>query len=237
MEPFLKEQELEPGEHLEQGEQDQGAPGGDGTLGGAAAALGLLIGDREKHGLHAPQAEHIPQGDVCAAGSHRSSVDSGAAFRVQVVHGPPVIRSANEGGVLPGDHRVVEQHIGGGASAQNILPVGQGLRGPVGQREVGPYLRLGRGLDQTADDPRQHQDSQNRKKKAKDQRVPGEQDRVCLRQLPQGVQACLEGSGQIRQGGLLSSKTKMVGRVVIRILQATRPHKSAFAQNRGTSKK
>ena len=201
MDPLLREQELEAGKQLKQGEQDQGTPGGDGVLGGAAAALRLLVRDGEEHGLHAAQAEYVPQGDGGAAGLHRGPVDSGAAFGVQIVHRPPVVRGADEGGVLPGDHGVVEQHIGGGAAAQDILPVGQGLRGPVGQGEAGPYFRLGRGLDQAADDPHQHQNGQNRKKKAKDQRVPGEQDRVCLRQLPQSVQAGLEGGGQVRQGG------------------------------------
>ena len=234
---LLGEQKLEAGKQLEQGEQDQGAPGGDGALGGAAAALRLLVGDGKEHGFHASQAEYVTQGDGGAAGLHRGPVDSGAAFGVQVVHRPPVVRGADEGSVLPGDHRIVEQHVGSGAAAQNILPVGQGLRGPVGQGEIGPYLRLRGGLDQAADDPHQHQNGQNGKKKAKDQGVPGEGDRVCLRQLPQGVQAGLEGSGQVRQGGLLSDETGMVGGFGIRILQAACLHKSAFAQNRGAEAK
>ena len=104
-----------------------------------------------------------------------------------------------------GDHGVVEQHIGGRAAAQDILPVGQGLRGPVGQGEAGPYFRLGRGLDQAADDPHQHQNGQNRKKRKRRISVyQANRTGYALRQLPQSVQAGLEGGGQVRQGDLLS---------------------------------
>ena len=103
--------------------------------------------------------------------------------------------------MLPGDHGVVEQHIGGGAAAQDILPVGQGSAAPLGRERQAHISGLGEALTR----PRMIRTSikmaRTGKKKAKDQRVPGEQDRVCLRQLPQSVQAGLEGGGQVRQGG------------------------------------
>ena len=69
MDPLLREQELEASKQLKQGEQDQGTPGGDGVLGGVAAALRLLVRDGEEHGLHAAQAEYVPQGDGEPPGS------------------------------------------------------------------------------------------------------------------------------------------------------------------------
>ena len=138
----LADGELYGGKHLEDGEEDQPQPGGHGPVGPPAlAALGLLLrGEGEEHRLHAPQADHVAVLDGGGV-RHRPAVHRHAPLGAQVVGRPGVVLPADQGRVLPGHHRVVEDYVGVAAPAQDVLPVGQRLLGAVGQGQVGPHLR------------------------------------------------------------------------------------------------
>ena len=62
MDPLLREQELEAGKQLKQGEQDQGTPGETGCWEVRRRRSASLVRDGEEHGLHAAQAEYVPKG-------------------------------------------------------------------------------------------------------------------------------------------------------------------------------
>ena len=175
----LADDELNGGEHLEHGEQHQTQPGGHRPGPAAAAApLGLFLGgEGEEHRLHTPHRQHVA---VLDGGGvlHRLAVDGDAALGIEVVGGPAVVLVADEGGVLPGYHRVVEHHVAAAPPAQNVLPVGEGLVGPVGQGEIGPYLgQTGHG-QQGADGADEDEQGQHGKDKAHDGGKPGAQHLV-----------------------------------------------------------
>ena len=128
----LADGELQAAEHLEHRQQHQPQPGGHGPAGLPPAAGLLLRGQGEEHGLHAPQAQHVA---VLHRGLplHRPAVHRHAALGAQIVSRPGVVLPADQGGVLPGDHRVVEGHVAALPPAQDVLPVGQGLLSPLGR--------------------------------------------------------------------------------------------------------
>ena len=154
--------------------------------------LGLLVGNGEQHSLHTAHAQYIAERDGGSCGISGGAVYRDAAFRAQVVYCPAIILAADEGGVLPGDHRIVEHYVTASRSAQDVFPVGQRLTGSVGQGQIGPDLRLWGGIDEGANDPYQHGQSQQGEEKAQNQGVPGEGLGIVRRQLPQGKNSGLE---------------------------------------------
>ena len=170
----LADGELECGEGLEHGEEHQPQPGGHGPHGPPPlAALSLFLRrEGEQHGLHPADAHHVAVLDGGGA-LHRPAVYRHATLGAQVVGRPGVVRLANQGGVLPGYHRIVENHVGVAAPAENVLPVGQRLLSPVGQGQVGPHLRQTGHGEQGADRPYENEQGQHREQKAHRRGEPG----------------------------------------------------------------
>ena len=90
--------------------------------------------------------------------------------------------------MLPGHGGVAQHHIGGWRSAQDVLPVGQGLAGPVGQGEIGPHLGHMGHRQQGPDGTDENQQGQHWKHKAHNGGIPGPQLRIGGQQGGQLIQ-------------------------------------------------
>ena len=192
------EDQLQRAQHLKHRQQHQPQPGR-GGLGSTAAvaALGLFLRRHgQQHGLHPAQAQNVSVGHRGAA-LHRRAVDGDAAGGAQVVDRPGVVLAADQGGVLAGDHRIIQHHVAGAAPAQDVFPVGQGLPRPVGQGQVGPHLRQMGHRQQGTDGADKDQQSQYREHKAYDGRKPAAQLRVGRQPTGQRVHPLL-GQGKQR---------------------------------------
>ena len=155
--------------------------------------LPLRNGLGQKNQRNAAQRNRISQLD--GAGScHSFAIDLCAALGAQIIEHPLIVLATADSGVLTGNAGIIELYICSLSPADDILPMGEGNRGSVGQAQLPPNLRrMGHG-QQGTDSSGQNKNSQHREQKTDHSRIPGACQRIGCKQRCDAVQLCLQES-------------------------------------------